>query len=292
MPACSKPNNDIVTPPRQPSVSDVLGDRARSSPTPKMTTRPSAPSVPTLDVASLRTSGAAREAIRELENLRSKTGVDSTKVDAQLKRLRSRLAELEQDESTAQRLDPLFVDVPEGVPIAPDALDTAELAAWALGATSNEIGALAERAAERWAEAHLGMQGGTDAHHINAHGIDHVLVDRDGNLFIAETKGTAGVGKTEQSRYLADRPAGPATLLRSGQLSDSWVEKDAWMREQGLTADALAEKLFFRVDVTSQTIDVYGQDETGLLSRHVGGPFHCRTVDLLRMMRDDAAPLT
>lgn len=286
MPVCTKPNNDIVTPPRQPSAREIMAKQARPAPTPTQALRPVTPVVPAVQLALVKTSAEAKQAIRDLERLKTKRGVDTTAVDRELTRLRSRLTELEREERALAQLDPLFVTVPTPMRTAPDVDDTTEIASWASGATYSEIGALAEQAATRWAEQTLGMRSGTDAHHVNAHGIDHVFVDRNNNLFVAETKGTAGIGKTEQARYNANKPPGPKTLLSHGQFSDAWIEKDAWITEQGLTADAIAEKLFFRVDVTSQSIDVFGQDESGELTQRLGGPFHCETLDLLRAIRD------
>lgn len=281
MPACSKPNNDTVSDPAEPSADDTFERFLGRAAIRGAATRASPSEVPEIPPSSLSTSSEVKTAIRNLESLRSEKGIDTReidRIDRLVRSLRMRQDELEALED--QRVDPLFVHGPEPLRNDPDPHELTELASWAESATSNQIGDVSERAAARWAEQHLGLEQGV-SHGPNDPGIDHVLLDRSNNLFVAETKGTGAVGKTEQDRYQRGRFPGPENLLVKDQMGARWINRDPWMKENKLTAEAAAEKVVFRVDVVSQSIDVFGQNEYGEFERLPGSPFHCDTLDLL-----------
>jgi hypothetical protein len=175
-------------------------------------------------------------------------------------------------------------EFPAPDPIVDPGPDLLEHAQNVIALSGNETGAVAEEAAARFLEErfNLAIQG---AHGVTEHGVDHFLIDRSSQLVIAETKGTAGVNVKTQRSYRTGRPEPFATLLsreegtKPAQGTDQWIERDPAMRQAELDAEAVSHVLGCRVDLLSESIDVWERNADGGWD-HMG-VWDCPTSDLV-----------
>lgn len=112
MPACSKPHNDIVSPPAQPKAKGVVERILGRVATPvQAATHGSVLEIPDIKPSTMSNSSEVKTVIRNLESFRSREGVDPEAIDRLIGSLRTRQEELESQERPTQ--DPLFVSPPK-----------------------------------------------------------------------------------------------------------------------------------------------------------------------------------
>ena len=145
--------------------------------------------------------------------------------------------------------------------------------------TRNEVGEISERATARFLDRnfHLAVQGD---HAVNARGIDLITVSRSSTMMAIEVKGTAGLTAGAQAANAAGRPENFASLAKKEQGSDAWLDKDPSLRAAGVDHAIAAGMIGARVNLISESIDLYERNAQGGWD-HVGGPYACPASDLL-----------
>lgn len=145
--------------------------------------------------------------------------------------------------------------------------------------SANQIGAIAEQAAERFLDRHFGLTSHGD-HQVNAHGADHLMTTTGSMLVVGETKGTKGWGVASQNAYQSGRVESFTSLLHGDQATPEWIDRDASLVQSGLSSVEVTGVVGCRVDVLSQTVDVWERDPaTG--SWDLVGTWDCPTADLV-----------
>ena len=145
--------------------------------------------------------------------------------------------------------------------------------------TKNEVGAVSEEAAARFLDRnfHLVTQGD---HAVNARGIDLITVSRSSTVAMIEVKGTAGLSLGAQAANAAGRAENFGGLTGKNQGSEAWLNKDPSLKESGVDAAISSGMIGARVNLLSQSIDLYERNDLGGWD-HVGGPYHCPAADLV-----------
>jgi len=143
---------------------------------------------------------------------------------------------------------------------------------------NDQVGAVGEAAAARFLEIHLGLSSPVE-HAATAAGLDHVLVTPGQQLVIGETKATRGLSAAAQRAIQADTTEAFANLLSRGQMSEPWKAKGLARDVDGAGLEAVVASLGCRVDLASQTIDLWEQGPDGTWTEL--GTFVCETADLV-----------
>jgi hypothetical protein len=154
-----------------------------------------------------------------------------------------------------------------------------EYAQTVVAMTKNEVGAVSEEAASRFLHRnlHLATQGD---HAVNARGIDLITVSRSSTVAMIEVKGTAGLALGAQAANAAGRAENFSSLTGRNQGSDAWLNTDPSLKESGVDAAISSGMIGARVNLLSQSIDLYERNDHGGWD-HVGGPYHCPADDLV-----------
>ena len=134
--------------------------------------------------------------------------------------------------------------------------------------TRNQVGEIGEAAAAAFLKTHHGLKGLVE-HAANAPGLDHLLLSGASQVFIAETKATAGLNEATQRATQQDKPEDFNQLLSPGQMNKPWQSKGIARDMDGAGVEAVVAAIGCRVDLGNQTIDVWEQDTDGTWT-HLG----------------------